>query len=133
MTFSSFIPAASWFILVLALICLPGESMPDTSTWGLFLESVYFDKWVHAALFGILHFLIVYPVLKHDPIAVQGRRFLTAVTFFCILWGFVTECIQLYVPGRDFDFADAMADTAGIMVSLLVCRKWKKTNRATGT
>ena len=130
MTVSSFFPAAGWFILVLVLICLPGDSMPDTSAWGLFLESVYFDKWVHAALFGILHFLMLYPVLKNPSSTAGNTRVLTGVTLFCVLWGFVTESIQLYIPGRDFDFADGVADTAGIILSLLVCLTWKKRNRS---
>ncbi|MFM7709751.1 MAG: VanZ family protein [Ferruginibacter sp.] len=128
MSVSSFLPAAGWFILVLVLICIPGDSMPNTSAWGLFLESVYFDKWVHAVLFGVLHFLILYPFLTVSKITVWGTRITAVITLSCILWGFVTECIQLYIPGRDFDFADWIADTAGIIVSLLLCIKWKKTD-----
>ena len=71
-------------------------------------------------MFGTLHFLILYPFIRKNNITVLTKRMIMIVTVLCVLWGLVTECIQLYVPGRDFDLADGLADSAGITLSLLI-------------
>ncbi len=77
-------------------------------------------------MFGTLHFLILYPFIRKNNITVLTNRMIVVITALCVLWGFATECIQLYVPGRDFDLADGLADTAGIAFSLLIVFRWIK-------
>ena len=50
-----FIPGIAWFFVVLVLLCLPGKDIPGTS-W---LDKIFFDKWVHAGIFGLLALLFM--------------------------------------------------------------------------
>ena len=42
--------------------CLPGSDMPKVG-W---LDKIYFDKWVHIGMFGVLTFLFCCPFYKSD-------------------------------------------------------------------
>lgn len=117
--FKKFIPGIAWFFLVMVLICLPGNDLPTVDDW---LSLIYFDKWVHAGLFGMLTMLFIYPFLK-----APGNRWLMAIRIAIAvsLWGLTTEFIQnFFVPGRNFDMLDWASDSFGALVGLLFM-KWR--------
>jgi VanZ family protein len=116
-----FIPGIAWFFLILVLICLPGSKIPPVETW---LNDIYFDKWVHAGLFGMLVFLFIYPIYKKLVLPLQvKKRWAIKITIAAIVWGLTTEFIQkFFIAGRSFDIYDLAADTAGILVAYNWCR-----------
>jgi VanZ family protein len=119
--FKKFIPGIAWFFLVLLLICLPSKNLPDADDW---LHKIYFDKWVHIGLFGILTLLFMYPIgiSKIEPRAkwVLFLKIAIAVS----VWGITTEFVQKYfVAGRSFDIYDWLADSTGAAIALLFSRK----------
>ena len=116
-----FIPGIAWFFLILVLISLPGSNIPTVETW---LNDIYFDKWVHAGLFGMLVFLFIYPIYKKMVLPLQVKRnWAIKIAIAAVIWGLTTEFIQkFFIPDRSFDIYDLAADTAGILVAYNWCR-----------
>ena len=114
-----FIPGVAWFFLVLILICLPGSKIPTVETW---LNDIYFDKWVHAGLFGVLSFLFIYPVAKSSLADPVKKNTSIKIAIAAIIWGLTTEFIQkFFIPERSFDIADWAADSFGILSAYIFC------------
>lgn len=107
------LPGIAWFFLVLFLICLPGDDLPHPQGW---MDKIFFDKWVHIGLFGMLAFLFMRTAgLSASPLKEKKILFFKIV-LAAILWGITTEFIQkFFIPGRSFDLADWAADTTGIL------------------
>ncbi|MBK8611357.1 MAG: VanZ family protein [Chitinophagaceae bacterium] len=114
-----FIPGIVWFFLVLVLICLPGSEIPTPETW---LNDIYFDKWVHAGLFGVLSFLFIYPVTKFNLATRVKKNIIIKISLAAIVWGITTEFIQhFFIPDRSFDLFDWAADSFGILTAYTWC------------
>ena len=116
-----FIPGIAWFFLILILICLPGSRIPTVETW---LNDIYFDKWVHTALFAVLVLLFIYPVSKLS-ISQQAKKYTAIkIAIAACIWGLTTELIQkFFVTDRSFDVFDLGADSLGVLVGYIWCRK----------
>jgi VanZ family protein len=115
-----FVPGIAWFLMLLLLICLPGKSIPD-STW---INIVDIDKLVHAALFGGLVGLFCWPFSKADMPRQLKLNYFLRITLAACVWGITTEFIQKYfIPGRQFDMADWLADSAGALIAYFICRR----------
>ena len=116
-----FIPGIAWFFLVLIVICLPGSEIPTIDTW---LNDIYFDKWVHAGMFGVLTFLFIYPVTKLSLSNLIKKNTSLKIAIAAIIWGLTTEFIQrFFIPGRSFDIFDWAADSFGILSAYIFCYK----------
>ncbi len=80
----------------------------------------YFDKTVHAVLFGGLGFLFLRAWLQGRYSNATFLAFLITV-IFTMLYGTSDEFHQSFVPGRHPDWQDVVADTVGaILVCLIV-------------
>ena len=116
-----FIPGIAWFFLVLIVICLPGSKIPTIDTW---LNDIYFDKWVHTGMFGVLTFLFIYPVTKLSLSNLIKKNTSLKIAMAAIIWGLTTEFIQrFFIPGRSFDIFDWAADSFGILSAYIFCYK----------
>jgi VanZ family protein len=116
----TFTPGIIWFIVIFILLVMPGSDIPAND----FFELIYFDKWVHVGLFALLTLFWAYPFLKsYTPIKV----FLW-VSFLALLYGVAMEYVQKYfTTTRSFDVTDMLADTTGIVLSILfLLSKYKK-------
>jgi VanZ like family len=119
--FKKYIPGIAWFFLVLILICLPGNQFPKTDDW---LKLIYFDKWVHCGLFGMLAFLWMRPYAMSEFTLQQKWNTIIKITIAVSVWGLTTEFIQKYfIPFRSFDWWDWAADSVGAILALIVCNK----------
>jgi VanZ family protein len=128
--FLKFLPGIAWFFVVLVLICLPGSDIPSVS-W---LNIIYFDKMVHAGIFGLLCLLFCWP-FRYLSISNKERlHYFIKITLATIVWGLTTEFIQKYfVAGRQFDMFDWAADSMGALVAYIICRvKFVKHTRIDG-
>ncbi len=118
--FILFIPAIIWFIITTVLLVLPGPDIPTIS----FLDIIYFDKWVHAGLFGGLTLLFSYPFLKANRAA---KKLLIYIAILSALYGVALEYVQKYAAiERDFDYFDMLADGVGCLISCWFCLYLKK-------
>lgn len=89
-------------LLILGLSSIPSTSFPDLSIWTM-------DKLIHFAEYSILGFLFLmgFPVKKGNFIAIL---FLSGIAF-----GAFDEYYQSYIPGREMDFKDWLADSIGFI------------------
>ncbi|MFZ4057352.1 MAG: VanZ family protein [Ferruginibacter sp.] len=116
-----FVPSIVWFLLILVLISIPGEELPESE----FLFSINFDKLVHAGLFGMQVILLCYALNKSNASIAQKKQLYILVTFLSCLWGLGTECIQLYfVHNRTFSWMDFIADSVGALIALPLCFRY---------
>lgn len=125
LSIKNFIPGIAWFFVVLILISLPGDDIPSPSGWFEWIKLIQFDKIVHCGIFAVLTFLFIYPVAKSSySREVKWQYFLKIALSACI-WGLTTELIQkFFIPTRNFDLVDWAADTIGVFVTLIFCRKF---------
>ena len=117
---TKFVPGIIWFFVVLILITLPGSGFPKVDNW---YHKWYVDKWIHAGIFGLLAFLFMFPFVKAISDREKAAFFCRNIAILTTAWGFATECIQLMVPGRSFDWVDGLADAIGALLVYLYFRK----------
>lgn len=113
----SLLPGIAWFFFTAVLLFLPGKDLPETDDW---MSAIYFDKWVHAGIFGILSLSWLYPAWKANKkngFNYSGWR--NGLLIALISWALISECIQyFFVPSRQFDVGDIAADVAGTLIGL---------------
>ncbi|MEO7768828.1 MAG: VanZ family protein [Ferruginibacter sp.] len=122
---SRFIPGIAWFFVVLVLLCLPGNDVPSIN-W---LSKIYFDKWVHTGIFGLLALLFMLPLAISPMEKKEKLHYFIRIAIATSLWGLTTEFIQkFWIDGRSFDLFDWAADSLGAGIAFFICkkRKWSK-------
>ncbi len=120
-SFIKFIPGIAWFFLVMYLLCLPGGDVPDIS-WTNSIP--FFDKWVHAALFGGLTLLFCWPFYKSSFSKKERLNYFIKIAISASVLGLAYEFIQKYfIAGRDYDLLDWAADSFGALIALWLCSK----------
>ena len=77
-----FLPGIAWFFIILVLICLPGGDIPKAG-W---LDKIYFDKWVHTGLFGVLTFLFCWPLYKSDFSEQKRINYFIKIALAASIW-----------------------------------------------
>jgi VanZ family protein len=77
------------------------------------------DKGVHFVEYGVLALLLTHAAFRtwprHHPL-----RTASLAVLITVLWGFVDEIHQGFVPGRSSEALDLVADTAGAIVGASV-------------
>ena len=125
LTFKNFIPGIAWFFVVLILVTLPGEDIPQPKGWFEWINLIQFDKIVHIGIFGLLSFLFTRPIARSSSFSPKEKwRYFLKIALAVCIWGLTTELIQkFYIPTRSFDLVDWAADSIGALTSLLFSRK----------
>lgn len=110
--------AIGWLLIMCILFFLPGSAFPNEN-W---LSKIYFDKVVHIGLFAILIFL------WKSAFDFKLTHYNLVLLLSALIYGLAIELVQRYfVPNRDFDLYDVVADMAGSVFGLLVwMRVYKK-------
>ena len=108
------IPAIVWSGIIFFLCFLPGNTLPKED-W---LDKIYFDKIVHAALYFILFLLILYGI-KQTVLTNQKQLVIAAI--FCVCQGILIEYVQgsSFIQYRSFDVFDIVANCAGVGFAIL--------------
>jgi hypothetical protein len=120
-SFHKFLPGIAWFFVVMVLTFLPGEDIPGNSL----LERLYFDKWVHAGIFGLMVILFIRPIAMTALTESEKLRYYLRIAVTVALWGLATEFIQKYfIPGRSFDIWDFVADSVGCSLAYLFSKRY---------
>lgn len=116
-----FLPGIAWFFVVMVLTFMPGKDIPGNSL----LELLYFDKWVHAAIFGLMVILFIRPLVVSSLTESSKLRYFFCIAIAVALWGLATEFIQKYfIPGRSFDIWDFVADSIGCSLAYLFSKHY---------
>lgn len=113
-----------WFALSFILLIIPGKNLPEVT----FLDKIYFDKWVHITLFGVLVHLSYTALKKIFPLS---SKFFFKAAMYAWLYGIAMEFVQKYwVPNRSFDITDIIADGVGCCLAYLIFQKKRKKKEA---
>ncbi len=124
LSFKSFGPAITWFVVVFILIILPEDNLPGKHSW---LDITYLDKFVHIFMFALLTFLFLLPVAESSMFAKEKRFYFIRIGIAACIWGITTEFIQkFYVPTRSFDLLDWAADSLGVLIAIIYCRRFHR-------
>ena len=94
-------------VLITTLMWLPTSSLPAVNMW---------DKLQHALVFAALAVL----ALQAFPQALL-RNILLAL----LMYGFITELGQAFIPSRSFSFGDLLADALGALIIFVVPAAWR--------
>lgn len=105
-----YLPALIWSLVVAALLVAPGDTMPEPGSWE------WLDKPVHALLFAIHSSLLARCLAP--PMTARGALASAAVASAC--YALLLEAVQVWVPGRSWEWWDLGAGIAGIAVAALV-------------
>lgn len=116
-----FIPAIAWFITIFVLLVMPNDDIPSAHLFDI----IYFDKWVHAGIFGLEVILICWPFFKTRY---ASTKLFFKITIGVILYGVAMEFVQKYLTtDRDYDTFDMLADATGAVIAFaLVNWRYKK-------
>ncbi|GAA4320439.1 VanZ family protein [Flaviaesturariibacter amylovorans] len=100
---------AAYFLLCCYLFTMPGTAFPKED-W---LDRIFFDKWVHIGLFGLLALLLCWC----GPY--RSVRSLFLIAALLTAYGGAVEFVQdRWIPHRSFDLWDWVADVVGIGTGL---------------
>ncbi len=98
-----------WFpVLVYSVIIFAVSSIPNLRAP---METSNFDKVIHLSEYLVLGALTARALKNCSDLSWQ--MILMAVILFCALYGFSDELHQFFVPGRDSDWKDLLADSIG--------------------
>jgi VanZ family protein len=108
--------AVVWTIIIFILLAMPGNMLPNENK----LSIPNLDKYVHIILFGTFVFLwSMYFTLNKNG-NVSKKNIITIFVIAC-LYGIAMEYVQKYfIPNRDFDVYDMLADAVGAFGGFLV-------------
>lgn len=99
--------AVLWFIFMLFVLFMPGSSVPEVS-----FSFPHFDKLIHFTLFAVFTFLLQKALTP--PLFAR-----TILLLFLFAGG--SEIIQeLYIPRRSGDILDFIANSTGIIFSIIL-------------
>jgi len=117
------IPGILWAIIILILLGLPGSDLPDTS----FINIPYFDKIVHAGLFGILVFLLARGFCLQNQFEYLRKYFVMLSLIMSIFYGGLTEILQstIFVE-RTTDIFDFISDAVGSAIGIFFFLYYRK-------
>jgi VanZ family protein len=59
-------------------------------------------------------------IILENRSSIKNKNTLLRFTIFPFFYGILMELLQLCTPGRSGNFFDALADTAGIIISILL-------------
>jgi VanZ family protein len=123
MFFKYNIPGLLWAIIIMILLGLPGSDLPDTS----FINIPYFDKIVHAGLFGILVFLLARGFCLQNQFEYLRKYFVMLSLMMSICYGGLTEILQstIFVE-RATDIFDFFADAVGSGIGIFFFLYYRK-------
>jgi VanZ family protein len=96
--------AAAWAVAIFLASSIPGRSMPE-------VEVLRYDKVVHAVVYAVLGGLF-FAAIRRSSSLTRGRVVAVAAVF-AVVYGLTDELHQLFVPGRNAELNDALADGIG--------------------
>jgi VanZ family protein len=109
--FRALIPALVWAATIFVLSSFPGSAYPST-------DLVNADKLVHIAIYALLGGLCMRGLLRGWQL--RPRVGLLVAAGAATLYGVLDELHQWFVPGRNADWRDGVADAVGALLGAAV-------------
>lgn len=106
------LPAVLWPVLIFGASSIPAEEIPHSQIF-------YYDKLLHAGVFGVFCFLMYRALTLKTPPLSEGKAMLYSV-LATILYGATDELHQFLVPGRTPEIYDLAADGVGALICISI-------------
>ena len=103
-------PVILWLGIIFSLSSLPASKTPE-------LPFPHLDKIVHVIEFAILGMFTMRAFNSLTKLRSIKVKICLSVSI-CVIWAISDELHQLYVPGRQADFFDFIADVLGVCLAL---------------
>jgi VanZ family protein len=108
-----------WSVVIIVLCCIPGKEFPKAS----FFEVPHLDKIVHFSLYFVLIVFTTKDFLKQNKWRFLSKHSVLYSLVYGITLGIIIEVLQHYfIPFRDGNLLDAMANVLGSFLGLLFVR-----------
>ncbi|MDP4128728.1 MAG: VanZ family protein [Bacteroidota bacterium] len=119
-------PAILWTLIIFILLALPGTMLPSEGNFKI----PNFDKYVHISIFCL--FVLLWSIYYGTKPHTKNRHIFFVIFIAACLYGTAMEFVQKYfIPFRDFDLYDILADVVGACIGYLLMRLtinwWKRT------
>jgi VanZ family protein len=95
-------------------------------------ELPFKDKLVHTIEYAVLGGLCSYASVRTWPLH-HGLRTMLVGAFLATAFGVTDELHQSFVPGRNADLMDIVADALGALLGALVAAVWGRRRRASAS
>jgi VanZ family protein len=115
-------PALVWAAVIFVLSSFPGSAYPPT-------DLVNADKLVHVAIYGVLGALCARGLARGWTF---GASMVVVAAGAAALYGLTDELHQWFVPGRNADWRDVVADAVGALLGATVMGLWVRRRRRGG-
>ena len=102
--------ALIWASFILVLTLTPGKSVPDLSLFD-------YDKLGHAGIFLIQSYLLITGLYIRSGIKSKTRYVLIG-SVTAVVYGFMIEFIQQFIPDRGMELLDAIANIIGALCGI---------------
>ncbi|MBL7129214.1 MAG: VanZ family protein [Ignavibacteria bacterium] len=115
------IPVVLYCAAIFVQSSFPSIELPET-------DFEFSDKLLHLVVYLILFFLFFYSLNNQNKNIKLKEHALLFSLLFTMIYGASDEIHQYFVPNRECDFFDWLADAAGALLGLLillVSTKWK--------
>ncbi len=115
-------PALIWAAIIFYVSSLPAHKLPK---FALLIS----DKVIHAAIFLVLGLLVYHALEPRVKVNIFGWRRLLFAMVVVVVYGFIDEFHQSFVPGRKIDIMDATADAIGGVIAgaiIYIFASWKR-------
>lgn len=108
-------PALGWAVLIFI-----SSSISDLPTPKLGIQIQ--DKWAHFIVYLVLGYFLARALVFQKRFPKWRKYYFLFAIILGILYGISDEFHQWFVPGRETDVYDALADSLGVFVGVLVFR-----------
>lgn len=111
-----------WLIIIFIESSFPASVYPKIEIWSS-------DKLVHICVYGLLAALSYLSLIHQDKFPYLAKNALIFAIIISAVYGASDEFHQLFVPNRDCEFWDWLADLTGAAIMVLLIkfylrRKW---------
>jgi VanZ family protein len=109
------VPFFLWLAVIFVESSFPASVYPEVHIIGA-------DKIVHIGVYGLLGFLCYLSLIHQQKITLFRAYPMIITVIICSIYGASDEIHQYFVPNRDCEVWDWIADFVGVFIAMLMTR-----------
>ena len=118
------LPLLAYALLIFTVSAIPTLPHPDIGITGI-------DKIAHLIEY-LVFFLIAVRAFSVRPFLFKNEKLIMLSGSISLIYAILDEIHQAFVPGRNADILDVLADLVGILCGVAIYYQWKKNKTETG-
>lgn len=108
-------PFLLWLTVIFVESSFPADAYPKIEIWSA-------DKLVHIGVYGLLAALAYISLIHQEKYPTLFKHALLFTVIVCAVYGAIDEIHQYFVPNRDCEFWDWLADFWGALIMILLIK-----------